>query len=159
MESHHTDRTTAKTITLHFLILPQSSEVSPPETITQKLLKPKRKSLLPACSCMGYLPKSCSPTPLSFMHKNYILVMTLQLAGSRTTEKKSKVNTFRDFSRTLHQVFDQVFVPVLAGIGACMLGFKVRMLPLTQHQFCYDLGACYISSISEVLMSCAFIFI
>ena len=37
----------------------------------------------------------------------------------------------------------QVSVPAVAGLGAYMLGFKVRMVPPTLVPLCYVLRACY----------------
>lgn len=53
-----------KDLLLFILCILYCCEVSPPET-TQTLLKPRRKSLLPAGDCMGNLSKSCSPEPCS----------------------------------------------------------------------------------------------
>ena len=58
-------------------------------TITQKLLKSKGKILLPAGSCSGNLSKSGRSEPSSYfyaIHKNHILVDTLQLARNETIE-------------------------------------------------------------------------
>ena len=70
-------------------------EVSPPETTTQMFLKQKSLYCQPAAGCTGYLTKPCSPKPrpfsaLSFTHKDSILVSTLQLARSGTTEAKKQ---------------------------------------------------------------------
>lgn len=58
---------------------PECFELFPPEN-KWTLLKLNRKSVLPVSSCMGNLPKACSPEPhhsLPFMQKNHTLVGTL----------------------------------------------------------------------------------
>jgi hypothetical protein len=68
-------------------------KVIPPEATTWTVLKPRRKSILPACSRTGNLVKSHRPElyrSLSFVHKNHILVVTLQSARSKTTEVKKQ---------------------------------------------------------------------
>lgn len=69
-------------------------KVSPAETTTWTLIKLKRKSILLACRCTGNLPIPCSPepcSPMSLVHKTYILIVTLQLARNRTQKLKARL--------------------------------------------------------------------
>lgn len=124
-----------KDLLLFILCILYCCKVSPPKT-TQILLKSRRQSLLPASGCVGNLSKSCSPEPCSpFVCKTQAPLPGCHTAVSK--KQKRQVSTVRDFPGTTYQVFDgQVFVPVLAGMGAYVLGFEVKIVPLTWCQLC-----------------------
>lgn len=118
-------------------------EVSSPKTTTWTLWKVstlQRKSLLTAGNCMGNLPKSCSSEPhipLSFMQKPYPgWAPSFSKKQNCRSEKTRLVHLGTLLELWNKSSMDLVLVPVLAGMGAFVLGFKVWMMPLIWHQVC-----------------------
>lgn len=70
-------------------------KISPSEN-TQTPLTPKGKSLLPANSCSGNLPKSCSPDP----HSSLSLIRKTHILGFHSVDKKQ--NYMSQKSRLVH---------------------------------------------------------
>lgn len=127
----------------------QCYDVISPENTTQKLLKQKRMSLWQGRHCMRNLPKSCShilPYPhnslsfvqiLSLCKSNIIIFFLIITDRSRATEakkkKKTQVNTFKNVPQSWNYGAGLYWIRslFLSCVGAFVLGFKVRLIPLT----------------------------
>lgn len=116
---------------------------------TQTLFKLKRKSLVPTSDCRGtcpnyvalqflFLKKKCTNPTFWLSH----LSQQERLVKFRAAEVKNQGHCIQGPSWIVDSVCEGLGVSsCFGGCLACVLGFKVRMVPLTWQQLCQGLGA------------------